>query len=188
MAKASATAVAEPVSAPVNLRDRGLAALLAWLVPGLGHFYQRRTAKGALFMTTILTIFFMGLFIGQGRVVYAAWGPQETRWHYLSQVGVGLPALPALVQWQLVKSGKEPFFGKSRFMVPPGFNGPENELHLLHRNLNRRFELGSVYTMIAGLLNMLVIYDAWGGAAYAGRREEDENGPGDDDETHEPGS
>lgn len=190
MVKTSAAAEPEPATSPIDLRDRGFAALLAWLVPGLGHLYQRRTAKGALFMTTILTIFFMGLFIGQGRVVYASWGPQEVRWHYLSQVGVGLPALPALVQWQLTKSGKEPLFGKSRFMVPPGGPGHENELHLLHRNLNRRFELGTVYTMIAGLLNMLVVYDAWSGPAHPGRRRDDDedHSSGEPAQSFEPGS
>ncbi len=158
----------------IQLRDPGFSALLAWLIPGLGHLYQRRTAKGILFSISILSIFFYGLFLGRGRVVYAAWGPQEIRWHYFSQVGVGLPALPALVQYQLVKSGKEPFFPKSRFMVPPTTTGHDNELHQLHRHLNRYFELGSVYTVIAGLLNMLVIYDAWAGPAYAIRRRDDD--------------
>lgn len=181
MAKLSEVAVLDRNEQTVALRDPGLAALLAWLLPGLGHLYQRRTAKGVLFMSVILATYFMGLFLGEGRVVYASFGPQEVRLHYLSQVGVGLPALPALVQWQLVKAGKEPFFPESRFMVPPGFGGPPNELHLLHRNLNRRFELGTVYTMIAGLLNMLVIYDAWAGPAYSGRRRDDDEAPPDDE-------
>jgi hypothetical protein len=34
----------EPVS--IDLRDPWLAAFLAWLVPGLGHMYQRRWGKG----------------------------------------------------------------------------------------------------------------------------------------------
>ena len=31
---------------------------------------------------------------------------------------------------------------------------------------NRAFELGTVFTMIAGLLNILAIYDAWRGPAF----------------------
>lgn len=165
MAKSNSAASAEGAD-NLQLRDPTLAAFLAWLLPGLGHFYQRRTAKGILFSVSILTIFVFGLVLGEGRVVYAAWGPHEVRWPYFCQIGVGLPALPALVQLQLVRSGKPPLFGKSRFMAPPDYgNGGPNELHLLHKRLNRYFELGTVYTMIAGLLNMLVIYDALAGPA-----------------------
>jgi hypothetical protein len=173
------TAVQTDSAQRLELRDPAIAALLAFLLPGLGHFYQRRAAKGVLFSVSILTVFFYGLFLGEGRVVYAAWGPQEIRWPYFCQVGVGLPALPALVQFELVRSGKRPFFDKSsRFMVPPDpgdpARGTPSELHLLHKRLNRYFELGTVYTMIAGLLNMLVIYDAWGGPAFALRRTRDQ--------------
>ncbi len=31
------------------------------------------------------------------------------------------------------------------------------------KKLNRQLDLGTVYTMIAGLLNVLAIYDAYGG-------------------------
>ncbi len=151
----------------IDLRDRWLAAFLAWLLPGLGHFYQRRTAKGVLFCVMILSTFCYGLVLGEGRVVYASFGPHENRLHYISQVGVGLPALPALVQMQRVRSGKEPLFGASRFMAPPNYE--QGELSELHLKLNRRWELGSVFTMIAGLLNILVIYDAFAGPADAFR-------------------
>lgn len=171
MAKQNNTNRADETLQVIDLRDRRLAAFLAWLVPGLGHFYQRRTAKGLIFSIPILVVFFWGLFLGEGRVVYAAWNQQETRWQYIFQVGVGVPALPALVQAQLVKSGKQPLFSKSRFMVPPTHGpGELNELHQLNYRLNRYFELGTVYTMIAGLLNMLVIYDAFAGPAYLVRR------------------
>jgi len=35
-----------------------------------------------------------------------------------------------------------------------------DELSMWHRQLGRWFEIGTLYTMIAGMLNMLVIYDA----------------------------
>jgi hypothetical protein len=34
-------------------------------------------------------------------------------------------------------------------------------------SLNRRFDLGTVYTVIAGLLNILAIYDAFAGPVEA---------------------
>lgn len=142
----------------IDLRDPAFAALLAWLVPGLGHLYQRRTAKGVLFMVCILSTFFFGLFCSNGHAVYASWKAGDKRLPYLCQVGVGLPALPALVQTYLVRSGKEPLFGG--VMAPPR---DSKQLDEWHRTLNKYFELGTVYTMIAGLLNILAVYDAWGG-------------------------
>ncbi len=38
----------------VDLRNRYLAALLAWLIPGAGHLYQGRRTKGQLFFVCIL--------------------------------------------------------------------------------------------------------------------------------------
>ncbi len=169
-------------SAPVevvDLKDPVVAAILAWLVPGLGHIYQRRTAKGLLFMVCILSTFFFGISISHGRAVYASWTDTDKRLPYLCQVCVGLPALPALVQTYLVRNGKDPLFGG--IMAPPARPG---ELDEWWKSLHRYFELGTVYTMIAGLLNVLAIYDAWGGSVQvppeekAGRKEDD-----DDDES-----
>ena len=42
----------------INLREPAVAAILAWLIPGAGHLYQRRTGKGLLFMICILGIYF----------------------------------------------------------------------------------------------------------------------------------
>ena len=101
----------------IDLKDPIVAAVLGWLVPGLGHIYQGRTRKGVLFMVTILGTFFYGLFISDGRAVYASWAEGDKRYPYLCQVCVGLPALPALVQTYLVRNGREPLFGE--VMAPP---------------------------------------------------------------------
>jgi hypothetical protein len=47
-------------------------------------------------------------------------------------------------------------------------------LSTLNYHLHRFFELGTVYTMIAGLLNVLAIYDAWGGPFWAEPRKRKE--------------
>jgi len=142
----------------IELKDPVAAAILAWLVPGLGHFYQGRSAKGMLFMVCVLGTFFYGLFLSEGRAVYASWTDWDKHLPYLCQVGAGLPALPALVQTYRVRNGEAPFLGG--VMAPPATPG---ELNDMHRKLHQYLELGTVYTMIAGLLNVLVIYDAWGG-------------------------
>ena len=158
----------------INLKDPWLAAFLAWLVPGLGHLYQGRTGKGLLFFICIVGTFLYGLYIGDGKVVYASVPSPLTRWQYFCQLGVGLPALPALVQRERFKQGKPPLLGD--VMRPPdmkpGYTSIDHsnnevrhpdELAKWHHDLSDRFEIGTVFTVIAGLLNLLVIYDAYGG-------------------------
>ena len=82
----------------IDLRHPALAALLSWLVPGLGQIYQGRRLKGALFMATLLSAFLAGMWVGDGRVVYASWKPGEKRWAFLCQAGIGVAALPAMMQ------------------------------------------------------------------------------------------
>ena len=44
---------------------------------------------------------------------------------------------------------------------------PYNQLSDWNFKMGPYFELGTVYTLIAGLLNILAIYDAWGGPVAA---------------------
>ncbi len=152
-------------------------------------------------MIAILGTFAYGMYLGDGRVVYASttnpigdFAAFKDRWHYACQLGIGLPALPAYVQAWRVKSGKAPldFFGdnferppytrymaeelfpeKSRVEISRDYfqstdqsenvvmHGTEREKW--HHDLHFFFELGTVYTMIAGLMNVLAICDArWG--------------------------
>jgi hypothetical protein len=174
----------------VNLRDPLLASLLAWLVPGAGHWYQRRRSKAVLFFVCIASTFVYGLWIGGGRVVYADWGPtsEEKRLPFLCQAGVGAAALPALYQAKRFGDDRQYEAADARaargeasfwdeFMVPPRLDVAKpnvgDELDELNKTLNRRFELGTVYTMVAGLLNVLVIFDAFGGPAYAALRKKE---------------
>lgn len=172
-----------PVEPPleIDLRDPYLAALFAWLWPGAGHVYQRRYMKAALFMTCILTTYFFGLALGEGKVVYAAWNAADKRWQYPLQLGVGLPAVPAVVQSLIVRRGGTPILGG--LMAPPSNPG---ELAEWHKELNVRFELGTLYTMIAGLLNILAVWDAYGGPVIAQPGKDKERGPPDDNEKDKP--
>ena len=99
----------------INFRSRELAAVLAFLVPGAGHFYQGRTFKAAVYFTGILFLFFAGLILGDwqpvySQIVYPTRAPSvqmqpedalprtSMSIGYAAQVLSGLPALPALVQ------------------------------------------------------------------------------------------
>lgn len=180
----------------VDLKQPWLAGILAWAIPGLGHMYQGRTGKGILFFICIMGTFVYGMYLGEGKVVYAAtnW-EQQFRWQYLCQLGVGLPATPMLVQRARAEDGKPPLWGG--FMAQPK-NGPvpwkddsgnlstqPNELAMWTVKMHPRFELGTVYTVIAGLLNVLVICDAVSGPLILKphkkdkKKSADDNPPGD---------
>ena len=92
----------------IQLKNRHLAAVLAFLIPGAGHAYQGRWFKAAIFSSFVLGLFFWGMSLGEWQVVYARFStsdqvPGRSRDKtigYLSQVAVGIPALPALIQSQ----------------------------------------------------------------------------------------
>ncbi|MFT5304479.1 MAG: hypothetical protein ACI87E_002288 [Mariniblastus sp.] len=195
----------EPVV--VDLHDPYWAAFLGWIWPGAGHFYQGRYAKGFLFMICVLSTYFFGLGLGHGRVVYASFKKGDMRWQYVCQLGVGAPALPAIVQSMKTKNGADPFLVlcerypedyhpssmafhvispedaasyqgesyKDGFMAPPA--GPlypseiksrdvqTDVLGRWHFDYKHFFEIGTLYTVVAGLLNLLAIYDAFCGPA-----------------------
>jgi hypothetical protein len=189
MAKIVSTSAANDESTvEIDLKDPRLAAFLAWLVPGAGHIYQGRTGKGVLFFVCIVGTFIYGMYIGSGRVVYASTADVFSRqfldrWQYICQVGVGLPALPALVQRERMREHKPPLFSDN-FMRPPYEFAPQDQPDLLkstdlsdknrivvspdelskwNYELGEYFDIGTVFTVIAGLLNVLVIFDAYGG-------------------------
>jgi hypothetical protein len=193
MADASSTrSVQDETEIEIDLKDPRLAAFLAWLLPGLGHVYQGRAGKGVLFFVCILGTFVYGMWLGGGRVVYASstqvlaskfpFISREfaERWQYACQVGVGVAALPAYVQTWRYESGREPlaqgFMRPPRKQLPDGKNFTSSdqtddsrtvvhpdELAKWNYDMGDLFELGTVFTVIAGLLNILAIYDAYGG-------------------------
>ena len=179
----------------VDLRNRPLAALLAWAVPGLGHAYQGRYFKSAVFFITIFSTWVFGFAIGGQHVVYASWQPGDQRWHYAIQAATGMVAMPAILQGRHANRYTDPQTGRSRpdyqplwngFMAPP--HRPVNEaaadeVAAWYAVKGAGYEMGTWYTVIAGLLNILVIYDAFGGPSatpISGRRRvDDDESPSD---------
>lgn len=82
----------------VPLKSPALAAVLAYLIPGLGHAYQGRFFKATVYAVCILGTFFAGMALGDWQPVYYRMDAEHSRFSYFSQVMVGAPALPALVQ------------------------------------------------------------------------------------------
>lgn len=180
----------------IDLRNRNLAALLAWLIPGAGHFYQGRRAKAAIYFFAVLSTFIIGLAIGGSNVVYASWVPGDKRWHFACQVPAGLITFPALVQGNYMRKhtnsrgetapSYDPSWGS--FMAPPRrpvLEDRADDVAAWYVRFGAGYEMGTWYTMIAGLLNILAIYDAYAGplsTPISGKRRDDDAESEDDAE------
>ena len=169
----------------IDLKDPGVAAILAWLVPGLGHWYQGRRAKAVLYFVAIVGMFGWGIYLGgsgesfdrDGRTSRSATAgrstslgvPMITDFYYLAQVFVGLPALPA-VPGPPDGAGTEGALGRihgpadcRRGRTRTVKNADQPTADELNKHLNRYFDLATFYATVAGLLNVLAIYNAWAG-------------------------
>jgi uncharacterized protein DUF6677 len=152
----------------------GFAALLSYLVPGLGQIYQGRTGKGILFLVSLYALFFYGMWLGDFKNVYlphtdtqqnivkfpAVLGDLENRLHFAGQFWIGIAAWPALVQY-----ASDPNDASHKILGTWERAPKDNDLNRLQRNGDKRWDLGWVYTVIAGVLNFLVMYDALAGPA-----------------------
>ena len=107
-----------------------VAALLGWLVPGLGQLYLGRPLKALLFFAAILPTFLVGWALTDLTAV----DPQRYRLDFVGQVFLGLPTFGALaVSADRVLASMPPFF-----------------------------EVGRLYVLVAGLLNLVAVCDAVG--------------------------
>jgi hypothetical protein len=178
----------------VDIQYQPLPAVLSYLVPGLGQIYQGRIAKGVIFFVCIYALFFYGMFLGSGSVTLASSSGEEktyrihsnvyipdayadrkeetrlpplaynlyTRPQFLGQFWNGIVVWPALVQYLRYDSrdsdGVAPF---GTYMRAPS----EQDVNAVQTAGHKLMDLGWVYTVLAGVLNILIIYDALAGPA-----------------------
>lgn len=148
----------------VRLKNRKLAALLAFLVPGLGHAYQGRWGKAVLYFVCIMGLFLGGMALGEWKILYWRWvspaaEPERFCYWYLCQMMTGIIALPALIQATLVH------YGFPTILWGWAADPPMEVLNGLYPRLGKIVEVGYIYTEAAGLLNILAIFDAHEGPA-----------------------
>ena len=82
----------------IPFKNRWLAGVFAFLIPGGGHLYQGRWFKGIVCGLCVLGTFFYGMDLGDWGVVYWKHDPLNVLNPFYAQLFVGLPALPSLVQ------------------------------------------------------------------------------------------
>jgi hypothetical protein len=162
---------------PVSLPNRMYAAPLAWLVPGLGHWIQGRRKKAVLLFACIMGLFLYGCLLGSdsehgpARCVYRPIHKADQRLFYHPfQHGIGIPAIMMELQHLRVSDGKLPLFNGMMSPPPRENEVPGPTLDEIIRKNPDRFELGTLYTVVAGLLNLLAIMDVIEGPVFIGRR------------------
>ena len=108
-----------------------LVCILAWLIPGAGHLIQGRRDKGLVFLIALPLMFVVGLWL-QGRLFPLEWSDPLVFLGAIANRGVGAPFLLA----RLLDAGTGTVTAVS-------------------------YEYGNTFLMTAGLLNFLVILDAF---------------------------
>ena len=116
-----------------------IAAFLAWLVPGLGHIYVGHRGRGIICLVTIIVTFWSGVAIGG---VQSTVAPRARKLWFVAQLGTGGNTLAAYALHCRV----DPETARSGTVAVVA--------------LWSASEIGVHYTGVAGLLNLLVIFDA----------------------------
>ena len=156
----------------------GALATGSFVMAGIGAFYLllRRDEKygrtfvrigllGAL-ASSVLLLFPTGDQQGKNVGTPLPRGVVTAIWHrpqFVGQFFMGIVTWPAILQYRAYDEkpdGVGPIFGK--IMRPQ----TEAELNKLQQDGDKRWDLGWIYTVIAGMLNVLVIYDALAGPAF----------------------
>jgi hypothetical protein len=104
---------------------------IAWLIPGAGHLWQGRTQKGLVFLAALPLMFIVGLWL-RGRLFPFEW----------SQPLVGLAALAAVGNGLTYVAASLLGFGQGLVTAAS-------------------YEYGNTFVIVAGLLNALVVLDAY---------------------------
>ncbi|HEX9944857.1 MAG TPA: DUF6677 family protein [Thermoanaerobaculia bacterium] len=117
-------AVARPQGNPV------VAALSAWLLPGLGHFYLKRRLRGLAFFALVIVSMLIGVRL-EGNLYQVVPGQPLTILATLGSMGMGFPYF-VLRYW----------------------------LHYQGNVMGAGYEYGTAFLLTAGLMNLLLVLDA----------------------------
>lgn len=124
-APSTAEAAAVPIASPL------LAAVLAWLLPGLGHLFLRRWRRALAFFLLVVAALWIGCAL-EGNLARPMKSSPLSYLSTFAELGTGLPY----------------FFLRYARHYEGNVVAPGNEY-------------GSAFLLTAGLMNLLLILDAW---------------------------
>lgn len=114
-----------------DLSTVALTCAAAWLVPGAGHFLLGRSQKGTVFLLVLPLMFALGLLL-QGRIFPFELSQPLVALAALADLGIGLLYF---VAWAMG-------WGAGTVVAPT-------------------YEYGNTFLIVAGLMNLLVVIDAY---------------------------
>jgi hypothetical protein len=132
---ASKSTAAERARPVAEPATLALVAVAAWLVPGAGHLWLGKVQKGVVFLVCLTTLFVLGLLL-QGRLFPFDTSELLVALAAVANAGLGLP-------WIIGRT-----LGLGAGVVTA-----------------QTYEYGNSFLIVAGLLNFLVILDAYDTAA-----------------------
>jgi hypothetical protein len=103
----------------------------AWLIPGAGHLWLGRRQKGITFLVTLTAMFAFGLWI-EGRLFPFQFSEPLVALSAFADIGIGLP-----------------------YFIAKAMNAGAGRVVAI------TYEYGNAFVIVAGLLNMLVVLDAF---------------------------
>ena len=128
---ASKTTTVDRASAAAEPGTLALVCVLAWAIPGAAHFWLGRRQKALVFFAALMALFVIGLLLN-GRIFSIDWQEPLGTLAAVANLGLGLPWVTA------------------RFAGVGG--GQVTAL---------TYEYGNTFLIVAGLLNSLVVLDAF---------------------------
>jgi hypothetical protein len=108
-----------------------LVCLAAWAIPGAGHLLLGRVQKGVTFLMTLTLMFVFGLWL-QGRLFPIELSQPLVALAALADLGIGIP-----------------------FFIARAMGAGAGRVVAL------TYEYGNAFLIVAGLMNMLVVLDAF---------------------------
>lgn len=139
-----------------ELHFQPVAGLLAFVFPGLGHCYLGDVRRGALIATGVLGLLLGGTLIGGIDVIDRT----EDKWWFVLQAGAGPAVFVADAVHQNVLKTQERRGTQVFRRSPLPAERPTDPQPASTKSLGRVNEVGSLFTALGGMMNMIVIIDA----------------------------
>lgn len=122
------------------------AGLLAWILPGAGHFFLGQRGMAAVFFVSISFAYWAGVAVGG---VKGSVNPRENKWLFIAEMGVG-------------------GYTTGCFLISQSLGNVPAAESLQYSSFYPESDVAQIYLAVAGLLNVLAILDALARAQAGG--------------------
>jgi len=132
-----------------------LVGLFSWLVPGSGYFLLGERVRAIIAGVTIFALFLAGIFVGGIRIMDPpGWNSDDPSQSITS----------ALIDSPIAQLSDKPWYVGQILCGPVTVATSAVSIHLAESGVpsshSRSWEIGALYTAVAGMLNLLVIIDS----------------------------